>query len=410
MSDRLVTLVGALLSLLVFAMLMYTPTPSNPPSIPNTEQDGPNGYLGLKRWLDESRIPTVSLRRRLTALDEVAPGRGHILLTTMPYRKPLRAEEIAAVRDFVYRGNTLVVMAALDDSPEWIFSTFGAAMMGDLVSLTGLSFSAVPGDAGEDLQVGEVLDSVDLSLSPVAEHPLMAEVESLAAVTDGISNIWLPDLSIYDGLVMRLAVEDAHGYNAAWQMPWSDGFVVISASGSLLTNRMLGKADNARFFSNLVELHLDGGTVVFDDYHQGLSELYDPTAFFADSRLHGTLGFIFLFWLLYLVGTSARLKRPDDSQPAPLQEDLVRVMGGFMTRKLGRAEAGRLMVDNWLGELRQRGALGPGDPWAQLAAMPLVSKTGLAALREDYTRLGQGKRVSLKTLHNRILELKRTLQ
>ena len=410
MNDRLVTLVGALLSLAVFLMLVYTPQPTNPPSIPNTEQDGPNGYLGLKLWLDESRIPTVSLRQRLTALEDIAPGGGHVLLTTMPYRKPLRAEEAQAVQDFVARGNTLLLMAALDDSPDWIFSTFGTAMMSDLPTLTGLSFSAVPGDEDQELQVGEGLETIPLTLSPVPEHPLMAGVESLAAVTDGISNIWRPHLDDNHDLVLRLAVEDAHGQNAIWQLPRSEGFMVISASGSLLTNRMLGKADNARFFSNLVAVHLDGGAVIFDDYHQGLSELYDPGAFFADSRLHASLGFIFLFWLLYLVGSSARLRRPDDSTPSPLQEDLVRVMGGFMTRKLGRAETGRLMVENWFAELRQRGALGTGDPWAQLAAMPLVSKPGLAALREDYTRLGQGKRVSLKTLHNHIMELKRTLQ
>ena len=48
---------------------------------------------------------------------------GNILLTTMPHSFGLRQNEIAALRGWIRRGNTLLVAAALNDSPEWLALT-----------------------------------------------------------------------------------------------------------------------------------------------------------------------------------------------------------------------------------------------------------------------------------------------
>ena len=74
-----------------------------------------------------------------------------------------------------------------------------------------------------------------------------------------------------------------------WQVRIGDGIGWISGYAELFSNAALGGGDNARLLANIVagSLGLDG-RVIFDDMHQGLTEVYDPKAFFGDARLHMT--------------------------------------------------------------------------------------------------------------------------
>jgi hypothetical protein len=414
MNDRLVTLLGALGSLLILFLVFYSPSQGALLSLPTSEQQGSNGYLGLKRWLDYSGVTTVSYRERMLTLtgNTQLADNGNVMISTMPHLKPFSEAELLELNLWLSRGNTLLLLAALDDSPAWILRMNTMGFLDELAALTGLGFDTVTDEEGEEVLLGELFEESELSLEPVTDHPLMNDVHTLRGVSDAPTSIWHPRLLDNSWFVAQLATEAETGTGAMWQLPVGEGFVFLVASGSLLSNRMLDQADNAQFLTNLLAYHLGpAGAFIFDDMHQGLTNSYDPEAFFADDRLHVSLWFILGFWLIYLLGTSSRLHPVADPVSPPRQSDLVKAIGGFMTRKLGRAEAGRLMVEGWFEELERTGHIhaGAGTPWQQLDAMPLVRPALLNKVRLAYDRLGRGDKVDLKKLHNQLLELKRIL-
>lgn len=83
---------------------------------------------------------------------------------------------------------------------------------------------------------------------------------------------------------------DIDGKSAMWLLPVGRGWMYLSAFPDLLGNNIVKETNNARWLTQLLKLHLsESGYLIFNDYPFGLSELYDPEAFFSDSRLHNTL-------------------------------------------------------------------------------------------------------------------------
>ena len=88
MKDRLLTLALAIAAFAAFYALM-APKPSGPqeerPTRPTSIESGPNGYLGLLRWLTAERVPVLSLRDRYGKLQQL-PGleaqSGNLMLAT----------------------------------------------------------------------------------------------------------------------------------------------------------------------------------------------------------------------------------------------------------------------------------------------------------------------------------------
>lgn len=416
MSDRWVTLLGALGALFVVFLLFYSPQPVDKISRPTSLESGSNGYLGLKKWLEESAVVVHSVRTRLDKTEKfnAIPPRGNVLLITLPYRTAMRAGEKHALMQWVKQGNSLLVLAALNDTPDWTLSV-GASYVGEeLEDLSGLAFYAVEREEGQEVEMSDLFSEKSLSLVPMSEHPIMQGIESLRAISDYYSDVWEADPQDSDAFYLRLAQESEFGVDALWQIPTGKGQIFLSANASLLSNRMLGEGDNAKFFSNLLAWQLaPGGAVLFDDFHQGVSDLYDPQAFFSDGRLYRSLFFLIAFWLLYLVGSSARLAPLREAHSSSQQGELVRATGVLMGRKLSAAEAGRAMVDNWIAALRRAGHLqgrhGSTPPWEALASMPLADSEVLAQIRDCYTRLGLGEKVDISKLHNNIQQMNKDM-
>lgn len=420
MSDRWLTLLGALGALLLLGMLLYSPQSSKSVSRPTLEDSGSNGYLGLRYWLEETGLDVRSHQLRWQNLqqDKQLPAAGNILVTTMPYRKNLRRPEVESIQHWLAQGNTLLILAALNDTPDWTMDTSLAAsgdVIADLEALTELIFSAELDDENEEVTAGDVFESVEHNYRPLPEHPLMHGVDRLVAVSDWITSVWAPNLDGSDQFVLSMAYAEEHGVDALWELPRGEGRILVNASSSFFSNRMLGEADNARFFSNIMAWHLSpGSAVIFDDFHQGLSQLYDPEDFYADPRLRNTLWFILGFWLLYLVGGSARLAPLRKRLKVAHQADLVAATGSLMSRKLHDSEAGRAMVENWVLDLQRGGQLPAvgfvSPPWDLMQSMPLMDHSALRAIRDSYARLGRGEKVDLSALHNNILTLKRNIR
>jgi hypothetical protein len=203
--------------------------------------------------------------------------------------------------------------------------------------------------------------------------------------------------------VLRLATVSSEGIDAMWQLPSGRGRIILSASGTLLTNDNVGSGDARYFIANLIRHHLaPGAAVIFDDMHQGLSSLYDAGAFFRDRRLQYTGLFLLAAWLVYLLGSSNRLAPPVRERTEPRQGDFLAAAGGFLARRLDPLAVGSMLMAEWFDEVRRARGLPPGSdpPWTELAATPALDVSTYEKLRTCHERLATGRPVDLARLHN----------
>ncbi|MGH8240058.1 MAG: DUF4350 domain-containing protein, partial [Steroidobacteraceae bacterium] len=369
MKDRLITLglaIGALAAF--YAVLVPKPdTLQERVTRPLSTEAGPNGYLGLQRWLANEGIPVVSLRERYGALATIVPGvaTGNLLITTAPHVYPLRNSEVEPLQSWIEAGNTLVVLAGLSDTPEWSMGGgLDVQFVDHMKDMTGLSFTQIPPPAppveppkeGEPpppapttgdnlLAVTRLPEPVRSESSPNGEHPLLDGVHSLLAVSEFPSAHW--QASSERAVVLELASDHDSRVPALWLVPYGDGQIIFSAYGSIFTNKVLGERDNAQLLANVARWSLgEKGRVIVDDAHQGLVSFYDPGKFFGDSRLHRALLWLLGLWLVFVLGP--RRLRGVTRAWNPLDvTSFVRATGGFMARVLRPAAAGQRLFANF---------------------------------------------------------------
>ena len=141
MRERLITLACALGALLIFvALFLRGGNAVRELALPTTEERHGNGLIGAKTWLAGEGIHTVSLRERFDTLTRRRdiPAGGNLLIVSLPATTPLREAEAHALDEWIRAGNTLLVLAALSDRPEWSVARLGAH--NDVRLLTGLDF------------------------------------------------------------------------------------------------------------------------------------------------------------------------------------------------------------------------------------------------------------------------------
>jgi hypothetical protein len=245
--------------------------------------------------------------------------------------------------------------------------------------------------------------------SPNGEHPLLEGVQSVLAVSEFPSSQWQASSS--DGLVLELASDHGSGAPALWLSPYGNGQVIVSAYGSIFTNKVLGERDNARLLANVVRWSLrDQGRVIIDDAHQGLVSFYDPDKFYGDSRLHRALLWLLALWLVFVLGP--RRLRVATAGWNPLDvTSFVRATGGFMARVLRPAAAGQRLFANFFNEIRSRLGLSPdGAPlWDWLAGHAVIPAADLDRLQELHQRIAARRRIDLAELHNLIARVRAQL-
>jgi hypothetical protein len=410
--ERLITFICALGALALFFTMFLHQDPHGFGGFevprPTTEERGGNGYQAAMRWLEHERIRTISLRERYDRLPKQnLTGTGNVLIVTLPATAVFKTDEFRPLDHWVRAGNTLVVLAALSDTPDWAFS-FGGMTSGDLNLLTGLEFES---SRIRDLRVRQSAQSKDAivrlpvhypdgkreTLVPNREHAYFRGVRQVIALTDYESQPWTVKVP-YEGFVLALAHERASGEEVFWTRPLGNGRIVVSGLGSIFTNQALGLGDNAQLLANLVSGNLGpDGAVLFDDVHQGLGANYDPVKFYRDPRLHLTIAIAAALWLSWVLGAT-RLRFPTARNPVPREAELVRATGGFLARVLTPAAAARRMFDHFL---KRRS-------WEMLERQPRIAAADLTQLRSWYSVLGTS-RVPLVRLHNLMLKINRQL-
>jgi hypothetical protein len=421
--ERFITLLCALGALaLFFTMFMHQDQHGiggREVPRPTTEERGGNGYHAAMEWLDAEHIRAVSLRDRFDKLPQSKSlaATGNVLIVTLPATAVFKTEEFRPLDHWVRQGNTLLVLAALSDNPDWAFS-FGGLTSGDLNLLTGLEFEttrsrdrrirkgAEPAprdrdnrDAGSQLTAAarQLPQPRRETLVPNRDHAYFSGVHQAIALTDYESQPWTVKVP-YEGFVLALGHQRETGEGVFWTRPLGNGRIIVSGLGTLFTNRALGLADNARLLSNIIATNLGSqGTVLFDDVHQGLGANYDPAKFYRDPRLHATVGIVALLWLSWVLGAT-KLRVPMTRAPVPREAELVRATGGFLARVLTPAAAARRMFDHFLRRW----------PWEFLERQPRIAAADLTQLKLWHSQLGSA-RIPLTRLHNLLVRINRQL-
>jgi len=418
LKERRLTLLFALAALACFYLMLFpTPNAALEQTLPLSTDDGREGYLAAWRWLQAEQVPLTSLRRRYDHLEDIAllpATHGNLLLATLPQRLPLQLAEWGALRRWIERGNTLLVMAALDDTPRWAIGR-GHPVSSALDSIIHLHFDA----RKESASLTPLVQRRVMDLAPLGQHPLLHGVQSVRAVSEFPTSIWLAtptDAALPLALAHLVEAASASSNSdaadnsnppALWLRRLERGQVIVCAFATPFSNQQLDQADNARLLANIVAWSRSGdGRVVFDDAHQGLVDFYDSAAFFSDARLHRTLAWLLLLWLVFVLGPQ-RLRRAADGWQSLDETALIRASGRFFSAAVAAPEAARELLANFFNGLRRRlGLREDGEPvWEWLDAQAALSAAQLATLRTFYVRSRAERPVDLKRLHNFLTSL-----
>ncbi len=445
----LITLAGVLLSVVLLLNVLVPQQQNLPVSRPTSEDKGKHGQFAIYEWLARSGVRTYSLRKPVHRLQENdLPYSGNVMLISLPYANQALESEWSAINQWIEQGNTAVVfVAGLYARPEWTVSSDVFAsikkLTADEFSLSSNRFATEEDDAIDqggnqdrnyelsDLQSQlDLFKSERLSLSPTIKHPIFENIEALDAyylpmlmqsheVDDGheekiyysiesdsarlgLGLLTIENMTAAEGA--KKALSDMADHYVMWLLPVGEGWVYLSAFPDLLGNNVLKQSDNALWFTQLLQLHLsESGHVVFNDYPFGLSELYDAEAFFSDKRLHYTLVFIALFWLVYALLFSPRLAPVRSVKSLPGNKDFVEAAAGFLSRRIKNQAVAKALSMALIEELQTKTQLHGNHFWHWLQDHPDIYNDDVSLLkRASGYEKGSVKLMQLTQTLNRI--------
>jgi hypothetical protein len=392
MKERLVTLVLALGALALFVVMFlrsdgaFDRAGASPR--PTSTERRESGHFAAGAWLRSEGLRAQSWREgfdRLSDPEAVASPTENLLIVTLPGTVAFGSGEILPLQHWVRAGNTLLLLAALSDSPEWAHDP-PALTAADIRLLTGLELGPLRGQPA------------GATLVPNRRHAYFEGVDTAVALGAGGSSAWRMSVP-YDGFALALAHDRRTGEDVLWARPLGKGQVIVSAYGSLFTNQAVSRADNARLFANLVAANVGPrGAVLFDDVHQGLGAAYDPKKFYSDPRLYQTVAILALLWLLWVFG-STRLRPAETHVAVPSETELTHASANLLARVLRPAAAARALVEHVFGK----------PPWHALERHPRVARSDLERLKTWYSRANAGKRVPLVRLQNLLVRIERQI-
>jgi Domain of unknown function (DUF4350) len=406
--DRVLVLALAAGALGLFYVLFFPKPRADSGEIvrPLSSESRPEGYLAVWRWLAEQHIHALSLRYRYDRLPSLlSEPTGNLLLVTLPQWVPARAAELEKLEGWVKRGNTLLIMAAIHDTPLWSLDA-DPLVKEKVERLTGLHIE--PPRAGKADLKAFLADRLDVV--PRGEHPLLAGVRHITATSKlPVRNARLngPD----DSIPLELAARSDGGEPTLWLMRRGAGQIMLLSVSSPFSNGAVDLTDNARFLSNIIAWCCGpGATVVFDDAHQGAIAYYDGRAFFADPRLHHTLGWIVFLWLALVLG--ALPLRAAQRSWQPLDEGAyVEASARYFANVVPPYEVAQRLIESFLRRLGA-GAQPDREPalWELFDEDSRVSDSQRRALHVLYERACAGKRVDLVRLQNLLAQLRENLE
>ncbi len=204
---------------------------------------------------------------------------------TVPLRASFRTDELAPLDRWLRAGNTLLVMAAISDNPDWA-AFRGTYAAGDISLLTGLEFETVraredrlekrarpaatdPPQPRESGDFRSFAEPQQTAVVPNRPHAYFDGVQELVALS-GLQACSVGSEGSVSGIRAGARSRPRAWRRRVWTRPLGSGRIIVSGYGSLFTNRALGLGDNARLLANIVGTNVSAdGAVLFDDVHQG---------------------------------------------------------------------------------------------------------------------------------------------
>jgi hypothetical protein len=412
------TAVALALAAIAACYLLVVPKPQPRQSQwarPLSGETRPDGLAAAARWIASGGIRVIALSGRYDTLATLATAeRGNVLISHVPFLVPTWQAERRALARWIERGNTLVIAAALADTPGWSAPhQSGSEPFDDLNALAEIDTRP----SGEAIRLGTATHP-DLPLpepqytevTPVS-HPYFAGVKSVSAVSDYPAQGWVaadPPRHAGPLLVLGHTGPGPLTGDALWVQTRGQGRIIVSTVGSAFANRLMGRVDNGKFLANLVTTNLaPGGAVIFDDTHQGAHTLYDARALFSDPRFYLTVVALIGVWFAWVLG-SQRLSAPPPPAPAPGELSLAAGAAALLERTVPVQSATRMMIDRFR---RRHGPAGAGpDDWNWLQAAGSRAPQAVASLRAADTALREDRRVRIQDVRRAIIELEETLQ
>ncbi len=412
MWERLKT---GLTAIAVLGVCIIVLLPEPPPSMPTTLDIQKDGLAGLKQWLDHESVETVSYRHNFNELTdlELSSKTGNLLVTTMPFKGFTTSDELRALTKWVESGNTVLILAAINEIHNWSMNTKPRSLHANIRDITGGRIVPIKKGKGFLYTNREAIGPETLAFHPNVINALTNDVGRLAGITDQPARLHTLSIDVqsHGGYSVLAWIEvDSSGQETTYPVMWSitreHGHILLSTSSSLLSNRAIGIADNRKFVQNLLHEHVaKNGTVLLDDYHQGVRDIYDVDAFWKDKRLYASMGFLVLLWFLYIIGTSPRIAPVREHKQLARQEDFVKSVGGFFARKLSKNSIGRLIISTWLKEIETKYAYSSEDVWMTVRSLARDT-AALEKLQTMYEKLELGYAVDLTELNNLILQVR----
>jgi hypothetical protein len=426
LKERVTTLALAI-GALALCYALFMPKPSNEARVPPRPLStgiGPSGYQAVWRWLVAQHVPVAAAHERYDSLNREDGSRspsGNLLLTTLPHKLPVRPDEAAQLDAWIEKGNTLLVAAAFDDTPSWALE--GGRLIKDAGRLTRLKFDVIdpkkatseqggstPKDASKPVtffsELSAAVEPRTILIGPRGAHPLLEDVHSIRVISDLPASRWRATPMDQAAL---LQVAQVQGVNdaAVWVRRQGKGQLIVIAVAGLFSNRDIGSGDNAKLLSNTIAWALrPGGAVIFDDVHQGAVGYYDAKAFFADPRLHRTVGWLVFLWFVFVLGIQ-KLRVHFNAGYLVDVTAFVAATGQFFASTLAPVAVASRLLTNFFNKILHRlGAREDGSPpWGWLALQAAVPASELAELRQFHEQVRIGRRVDLKRLQNLLSRL-----
>lgn len=265
-------LAGLVLLSLIASLAAQEPGSDSP--IPSIENKGPRGLAVLAAWLREAGGATVSGHDApLTQL----PPEVRVVVIAAPAAQELKADEVDALKRFVWGGGTLVYLVA---------RTFPQPVLNEWLAVTAGPVAPLVTEPGLE-DVGGTTVTVTFA----------------AGLLEGAKRLRLSADSMVSALDEHaVPVTSDH---AVWWLRQGAGEVWLAAGPDLAENARLELADNARFWGHLASR----GPIAFDEFHHHRGSAAVPVNLVATA-----LQLLFLS-LLFLWARGARLGPPRDEPP-----------------------------------------------------------------------------------------------
>ncbi|HEY5019702.1 MAG TPA: DUF4350 domain-containing protein, partial [Steroidobacteraceae bacterium] len=326
---------------------------------------------------------------------------GNVLIMTLPQRLPYQSDEWQQLQRWLETGNTLVIMAALDDTPPWALGGNVNALT-TLERISHMTFSA----ANDTPALTQLLAPESITFVAQGPHPLLRDIHSLQAISELPASHWQVR-SMDASMPLAIARRAQSQESVLWLKSQGQGQIIVCAFATPFSNRELNTADNALLLSNIIAWsRTERGRVIFDDAHQGLVDFYDASQFFSDPRLHRTLWWIVVLWLVFVLGPQ-RLRSTPELWHSVDETALIEASGRFFSVAVDAADARRELFANFFNALRRRlGLEEDGEPvWEWLDGRAPLNSEQRRELRSLYAKACAGQRMNLKRLHNHLSHL-----